>query len=263
MILWNLDPVAFAIGPLQVRWYGIVYALGFLLGYFVLYQAAKHNLVKNLTTKLAEDYIIWLMVGGIVGGRLGEVLIFDPGYYLHNPLEIPAVWHGGMSIQGGLIGAVLVTIWFCRRHRISFYQIADVLVVPLALVLVFGRLTNYINGELWGRKTSVPWCVQFPGAEGCRHPSQIYEALYSYALFFILLAMQQAKRFADGVIFWSFILFYGVFRFFTNFYRDFAPDDKAFLGLSTGQWLSLVMVALALAWFITRMARKKQIIRAC
>jgi len=261
MIIWNLNPVAFSIGPLAVRWYGIVYALGFLLGYWVLRQAAKRKLIERLTVRLAEDYILLLMLGSIIVARFTYVIVYNPLYYLQNPLEIPAVWHGGLSIHGGLLGAVIVTFYFCRKHRISFYRMADTLVVPLALVLVYGRIANYVNGELPGRVTSVPWCVQFPGVSGCRHPSQIYEALYSYALFWILFAMTQTKRFADGVIFWSFILLYGTMRFIVTFYRDFDPTDPAWLGISLGQWLSFVMVIAALLWFVTMKKQGRSLVR--
>jgi phosphatidylglycerol:prolipoprotein diacylglycerol transferase len=249
MIIWNLNPVAFSIGPVSVRWYGIVYALGFLLGYYVLRTAAKHKLIPNMTEQLAEDYTLQLMMAGIIGARLFEVLIYDPVFYLHHPLEIPAVWHGGLSIHGGLLGAIIMTWYFCKKHKINFYKIADVLVVPLSFVLIFGRIANYVNGELWGRKTDVAWCVQFPNVAGCRHPSQLYEALYSYLLFFILLCMEQSKRFADGVIFWSFVVLYGAFRFVANFFREFDPGDPGFLGISLGQWLSLLMIIVGLSWF--------------
>ena len=151
-------------------------------------------------------------------------------------------------MHGGLLGAILVSWYFCKKHKINFYQLADLLVVPFALVLVFGRIANFINGELWGTRTSVPWCVQFPGAEGCRHPSQIYEALYSYALFWILALMQESKRFVHGVVFWTFILLYGAFRFLTTFFRELDPTDPGILGLGIGQWLSLAMIVAALWW---------------
>lgn len=249
MIIWDLNPALLNIGPLEIRWYGLVYVLGFFLGYFVLKTAAKNKLIPNLTEKLAEDYVFLLMMGSIIAARVVYVIAYNPLYYLHHILEIPAVWRGGLSIHGGLIGAIIVTIYFCRKHRINFYKIADILVVPLALVLVFGRLANYANGELYGRKTSVSWCVQFPYADGCRHPSQIYEALYSYVLFFILLALQQSKKFVDGVVFWSFIFFYGVFRFIVTFFREFDPSDPALAGLSIGQWLCILMMLAALIWF--------------
>jgi len=249
-MLWNLDPVAFSLGPLQVRWYGIVYALGFLLGYYVLYRAAKAKAIPNFTTKAADDYILWLMVGSILFSRLTYVLVYNPAYYLLRPLEMLAVWQGGLSIHGGLIGAIIMTAWFCKRHKIRFYAIADLAVIPLSLVLVFGRITNFVNGELWGRVTDVSWCVEFPGADGCRHPSQLYEAAYSYVLFVILFVMRESKRLREGVVFWSFITLYGLFRFFVTFFREYDPTDPAFLSLSIGQWLSLAMVVVSFVWFV-------------
>lgn len=249
MIIWDLDPIAFSAGPLEVRWYGIVYALGFLLGYFVLRQAAKHKLLENLTEKLAEDYILLLMMGGLLMSRLFHVAFYDPVYYFHHILEIPAVWRGGLSIHGGLLGAVLVTWYFCKKHKINFYKMADLLVVPLTFVFIFGKITNYANAELWGKKTDASWCVVFPTADGCRHPVQLYEALYGYALFWILLLMQESKRFASGVIFWTFILLYGALRFLTNYFREPEAGEGVLLGISVGQWLSLAMALVALWWF--------------
>jgi phosphatidylglycerol:prolipoprotein diacylglycerol transferase len=250
MFTWALDPVAFSIGPVAVRWYGIVYALGFLLAYFILKRQADQGTVKNLTGKLAEDFILLLMMGSILMSRLFYVVFYNPMYYLRHVLEIPAVWHGGLSIHGGFLGAVLVTWWFCKKHRINFYALADTLVVILAFVLIFGRVANFLNAELYGRVTDVAWCVNFPGADGCRHPSQLYEALYSLALFLILIAMRASARFSDGVQFWSFIALYGTFRFLVTFFREFDPTDPAILALSIGQWLSILMILVAGWWFL-------------
>lgn len=248
MIVWDLNP-AIVIGPVEIRWYGLVYALGFLLGYWILKTAARRRLIPNLTEKLAEDYILLLAMGGILMSRLFHVLFYNPAYYLRNLSEIPAVWHGGLSVHGGLVGAVLVTWYFCRKHRINFYHIADTLIVPFSFVFLFGKLTNYANAELYGTTTDVPWCVQFPSAEGCRHPVQIYEALYSYAIFWALLGMQLSRRFAQGVLFWSYIILYGLLRFLVSFVRQPEPGEAVLLGLSMGQWLSLATVLAGLAWF--------------
>jgi phosphatidylglycerol:prolipoprotein diacylglycerol transferase len=250
MIIWDTNPVAFSLGPVEVRWYGLVYALGFLLAYAILRAAARHKSIGNLTEKGAEDFILWLMLGSILAARLAYALIYQPAYYLANPLEIPALWHGGLSIHGGLLGAALVTLWFCRRHKVSFHRLADTLVLPLALVIVFGRMANYANAELWGRATDVAWCVQFPTAQGCRHPSQIYEAFYTYALFIALLVMRETRRWRDGTLFWTFITLYGILRFIVTFYREYDPGDPAVLGLSIGQWLSLFMAAAGAVWFL-------------
>lgn len=250
MIPWNANPLAFSAGPIEIRWYGLVYAIGFLIGYFVLRAAAKNNLIKNFTEKNAEDYMLWLMLGSILGARIIYVIFYNPIFYFNHLLEIPAVWHGGLSIHGGLLGAVVVTIFFCKKYKISFYSIADILVLPLAFALIFGRLANYANGELFGRTTNVPWCVSFPGADGCRHPSQLYESLYSYILFITLLVVQELKTLKKGTLFWLFVTLYGTFRFIITFYREFDPTDPAILGLSIGQWLSLVMVFAGIIWFI-------------
>jgi phosphatidylglycerol:prolipoprotein diacylglycerol transferase len=259
MFIHNLDPVAFSIGMLEIRWYGLAYVAGFLLGYYVLYRAAQAGKLKNLTPRRVEDYIFWLMLGGIIGGRLGEVLFFNLPYYVANPAEIIAVWHGGMSIHGGLIGGLAVTYWYAKKHKLRFYDIVDNLAWPLALALVFGRIANFINGELWGPITNVPWCVVFPTVGGCRHPSPLYEAGYSLVLFGILLLMSRkgiVEKLPTGTRFWTFIGLYGLFRFIANFWRE--PDyGVTLLGLQTGQWLSLVMVVLSALWYVARRPRSE------
>ncbi len=250
MIIWNANPVAFSAWILEVRWYGIVYAIGFLIAYLVLRYAAKNKIIKNMTEHHVEDYILWLMLGSILGSRIVYILFYNPAYYFSNLLEMPAVWHGGLSIHGGLLGAVLVTYWFAKKHKISFFAIADILIMPLALLLVFGRMANYANAELVGKITNVPWCVKFPTADGCRHPSQIYEALYSLVLFSILLIMCETKKIREGTLFWTFIILYGAFRFIITFFREFDPTDPAFLGISIGQWLSLLMVVIGMIYII-------------
>ena len=250
MNVWNLNPAIVSLGPLEIRWYGLVYALGFLLAWWILRQAARAGRIPNLTEKAAEDYVLLLIIGSIIGARLLYVIVYNPAYYLSNILEIPAVWHGGLSIHGGLLGAALVTWHWCKKRHVNFYSIADTLVAPLSLVLVFGRLANYANGELWGLPSNARWCVVFPHVDdACRHPSQIYEALYSYALFLILFALSETKRLATGVLFWTFITLYGAFRFLVTFTRALDPTDPGILWLSLGQWLSLAMVVAGLWWF--------------
>ena len=255
MITWDLSPVIVAVGPFQLRWYGLVYALGFLLAWWILRQAARQGHIPNLTEKLAEDYILLLVMGSILGARLAYVALYNPAYYAAHLTRIPAVWEGGLSIHGGLLGAVLVTRYWTSKHQINFYHIADAIVTPLAFALVFGRLANWANGELWGRPSQVPWCVVFPHVdEACRHPSQLYESLYSYALFWILFLLGETKRLAAGVLFWTFITLYGCFRFLVTFTRALDPTDPGLVGLSIGQWLSAAMV-LAGLWWLWRVKR--------
>jgi phosphatidylglycerol:prolipoprotein diacylglycerol transferase len=254
MLAWDVRPEIVTIGPIAIRWYGLFYALGFLLGYYVLRKAAREKRIANLTQKLADDYIFLLIMAGVLGGRLFYVLVYNPLYYAHNLLEAPAVWHGGMSIHGGLLAGICMTWYFCKKHKINFYEVADALVAPFALAIVFVRIANYLNGELWGTVTSVPWCVLFPGADGCRHPSQLYEAAYSLALFAILTAAGWRDRLATGVRFWAFIGLYGALRFLVTFYRELDPQDPGLLGLGIGQWLSLLMV-LAAVWWLAQTRR--------
>jgi len=241
MIVWDLNPVLVSLGPLEIRWYGLVYALGFYLAYYVLIKT------KTLVKREAEEYIFLLVMGSIIASRLFYVLVYNPSYYIHNLLQIPAVWQGGLSIHGGIIGGILVTVYWCKKNGKSFYDLMDTLTLPLTLALVYGRIANYVNGELPGTHTTVPWCVSFPGVEGCRHPSQLYEAGYSLVLFVILFGLH-AKKYARGVLFWTFITLYGLFRFSVTFYRLPDPTDPVFLGLALGQWLSLAMFIVGGTW---------------
>ncbi len=249
MIVSDVSPVLLALGPVEIRWYGLIYALGFLLGSYVLGKAAQRGLIPGLTKQLAEEYILLLIMGGILGARLAHVIFYDPLYYAHHLLEVPAVWHGGLSIHGGIAGAVLITWRFCAKHRINFYDMADAIVVPLCLVFTFGKVANYLNGELYGTVTGVSWCVQFPGVPGCRHPVQLYEAAYSLLLFLALFALHERRRMARGVVFWTYLGLYGALRFVVSFVRAPEPSEAVLSGLSVGQWLSLACALLAAAWF--------------
>ncbi|MBR9700243.1 prolipoprotein diacylglyceryl transferase [Candidatus Woesearchaeota archaeon] len=243
MITWDLSPVFVRLGIIELRWYGLVYALGFLLAYFILKRLASEEKLGWFNKKDSEDLIFWLITGSILGARLLYVLVYNPLFYLANPLAIFMVWEGGLSIHGGLLGAVIAVMIYARRKSIPFFQISDVLVLPLALVIVFGRVANYMNGELWGTLTSASWCVDF--GDGCRHPSQLYEAAYSLALFVILLVMRETKKLKEGTLTWIFFLLYGFFRFFVTFFRALDPTDPGILGLALGQWLSLALIAAA------------------
>lgn len=255
MYVHNLDPVIFAIGPLAVHWYGLVYALGFLFAYWYVGRAAKEKRIA-LTPKQADDFVFWMIILSIVTARLAYVFIYNPSFYFDNPLKIFAVWEGGLSFHGGLAGAALALWRTQKKTGVRFYQIADLLVIPFAFVLVFGRLANFINGELPGRITDAVWCVQFPGYDGCRHPSQLYEAGKNLLVFVTLLLMNSwepiRSRLKEGTLFWSFVILYGLGRFLTDFYRAPDPTDPLFLGILLGQWLSLAMTIIG-AWFLYKM----------
>lgn len=256
MFINDIDPVLLSIGPFSVRYYGLVYALGFMIAYLFLRHQIKHKKLKMQTEKL-DSYIVWLIVSIIVGARLFEILFYNPAYYLANPLEIIMVWHGGLSFHGGLVGAIIASLIFCKKHKIDFYDLADILVIPAALALAFGRIANYTNSEHYGRitdATSTPWCVVFKrginAGEYCRHPSQLYESLKNLLIFGLLSAYNhyKTKNYRKGTIFWLFVLLYGILRFIVNFYRD----DILYYGLSTGQWLCVAMIIVSSYFLIFR-----------
>ena len=244
MFVNTLDPIIVSIGPLALRWYGLAYVVGFLATYWWLGRLAKKQAIKGLTASFVEEYLLWLMVGVVVGARVFEFLFFQPRVLLADPLEFFRVWHGGMSFHGGLAGAVVVTVLLCRKHKIDILSLGDALVLPAAFALFLGRIANFINSELPGKITTMRWCVSFPLAPdptqriGCRHPSQLYEALKNLLLLGILLPLWRTRP-KKGMVLWSFILGYGVLRFIVNFWRD---DPIILLGLSMGQLLCVVMI---------------------
>lgn len=246
MFYHNINPTLVTLGPFEIRYYGLVYAIGFIAAYFLLRWIAKKDKIRNLTPDRTDILIIYLILGAIIGARVLLFVFYHPATFITNPLEVLIIWHGGMSFHGGLIGAVIAGLLFCRKYKVSFYKLGDFLVIPLAFFLFIGRIANFINGELVGTRTNVPWCVVFPGYEGCRHPSQLYEALKNLVIFFVLLFVYTKenikKRLKDGVIFWSFVLMYGVLRFILNFWRE----SPRFLGISGGQYLSLAMALVAI-----------------
>jgi phosphatidylglycerol---prolipoprotein diacylglyceryl transferase len=247
MFIFNINPVLLQLGPLQIRYYGLVYALGFLTTFFLLHRIGKQAKIKNFDADRADTFTLYLIIGIILGARLFEFLFYETTTLFTSPLEFFMIWHGGMSFHGGIIGAVVATVIFCKRHKVSFYKLADFMVMPAAFFLFLGRIANFLNGELVGTKTTVPWCVVFPDYDNaCRHPSQLYEAAKNLVIFFTVLAMNMKKRFKDGVIFWTFVLMYGILRFIENFWRE----DPRLFGLSEGQYLSLLMIPVAIFFLI-------------
>ena len=241
MFVNNLDPDLFHVGPFTVRFYGIVYAVAFLFTYFYLLRAAKHNKIKGLKKEDVDWFIIFLIIGVIVGARSFEVFIYNWSYYAQHLSDVFKVWQGGLSFHGALVGSFLVVWLFCRKKKIDMFELLDYGIIPLTIFLFFGRIANFVNGELYGTITNVPWCVKFQGVEGCRHPVQLYEAGKNLALFLILFFTSKYKKDRKpGYIFWLFVLLYGIFRFILNLWRE----DLRYLGLSTGQWFCVAMIIL-------------------
>lgn len=243
----NINPTLLKLGPLEIRYYGIIYALGFVLAYFFIGYLAKQRGLK-LTKEDILDFLFYLIIGTVLGARLFEIIVYNPAYYLQKPFEMIAIWHGGLSFHGGLIGASIAAYIFCRLRKINFYELADIVVIPLAFGLFLGRIANFINGELVGRVTDLPWCVKFKNYGGCRHPSQLYESFKNLVIFSVLWFVK-GKRLKRGVMFWSFVVMYSTLRFFVEFFR--APDSQIgfIFGLTMGQWLNVVMFVVGVCFF--------------
>lgn len=247
----DIDPIAIAIGPIAIRWYALAYITGLLGGWWYLKRLARAA-GSVVTGAHIDDFLVWATLGVVLGGRLGYVLFYKPTYYLAHPLEIFQVWQGGMAFHGGLLGVVVATLLFCRKRGLPPLALGDLLVVVAPIGLFFGRIANFINGELWGRVTDVPWGVVFPHAgPEPRHPSQLYEAALEGLVLFIVLNVcwrMPAVRARRGTVFGLFIMGYGTARFIVEFFR--APDPHLgflYAGATMGQLLSLPMIALGLA----------------
>ena len=249
MFVHNIDPVLFSLGPLSIRYYGVIYALGFLLAYSAVRRAVK-NKELPLSIDDIDAYMLWLIVAVVIGARFAEVIFYNPSYYFTHPLEIPALWHGGLSFHGGLVGALLATFFVAKKKRISFLHLADILSLPAALALALGRSANFINGELYGTPTNLPWAVKFPGDPEFRHPSQLYEAAKNLLIFFILRAVKK-PHLQQGIIFGLFLTLYGIMRFGL----EFVKEPEATLGpLTMGQVLSIPMIVGGM-WLLAKKSR--------
>jgi len=254
----RIDPFMFRVGDVGLSWYAFNYLFSIIAGYFVLryfYRKGRLQFQRPDDVGLLATYFFY---GIIIGARLFYVLFYNLKFYLEHPLEIPAIWHGGMSFHGGLVGAALAILIFCHRHQAKYFQITDAIfyVVPLGLGL--GRLTNFINGELWGRPSDVPWAMVFPGAgPQPRHPSQLYEAILEGPVLFLIVWLVGRTRPRDGAVSVAAIFSYGVLRFIVEFFRE--PDSQLGIILgpfSMGQLLCFAMMAFALALWLYLVRRK-------
>ena len=251
MITVDLNPILVNLGPIRVTWYGMMYVLGFILSYLLVRSQVKKKKF-GISLEEVEGLYFYLILGLIIGARLGYVLFYDLHVYLSSPLEIFAVWHGGMSFHGGLIGVLIAILHFCRKEKKSFWKLGDLLVVTAPIGLALGRIGNFINGELYGRVTQVPWGMIFPkGGPLPRHPSQLYESALEGGLLFLILWKVKDRKHYDGFLSALFILLYGVFRFCIEFFRE--PDVQLgfILGpFSMGQVLCTFMMAVGILLMI-------------
>ena len=250
LVFPNFDPVAVSIGPVAIRWYALAYLAGFILGWRYAMKLAAQS-VNALSPHQFDDYLTWAVVGTVLGGRLGYILFYQTDFYFDHPLEMLKVWHGGMSFHGGMMGVIAAAWLYTRLNRLSFFAFTDVLACVAPIGLGLGRLANFVNGELFGRETTVPWGMVFPrGGDVVRHPSQLYEAtLEGLVLFLVLFFLVHLPRFRARVGFLSgtFLFLYGSFRFGVEFLRE--PDAQLgflYAGATMGQLLCLPMIMFGL-----------------
>ena len=240
MFINNFDPVALQIFSFEIRWYSLAYIIGIFFGWIV----GKRFFISNPVLKETfDDYITYLILAIILGGRLGYVLLYNPKYYFYNFLDIFKIWEGGMSFHGGLIGVILASIIFAKKNNQNPYNYLDVVSIVAPIGIFFGRIANFINSELYGHETNLPWSVKFIQIDNLnRHPSQLYEAIFEGLILFLILIYFRRKGFMKipGLISGLFLIFYSFFRFVIEFFR--VPDEQLgylFFNLSMGQIMSL------------------------
>lgn len=247
----GFDPIAVSIGPLAIRWYGLMYLAAFGIAYGLGRLRIARGRSGRVTVEVLDDLLFFAVLGVILGGRLGYVLFYKPGYYLSHPAEILAVWQGGMAFHGGFLGVLLAVWWVARKHRFRWLEVTDYLAPLIPLGLAAGRLGNFINAELWGRVTDVPWAMVFPAAgPDPRHPSQLYQFALEGVLLFAILWLYSARPRPVGAVSAVFLIGYGVLRSVAELFRE--PDDFLGLlafGLTMGQWLSVPMIVAGIVMF--------------
>jgi len=260
----GLDPIALDLGFFAIKWYSLAYLAGILIGYWYLTVLIRQP-GSPMARRHADDFIFHATLGIIVGGRLGYILFYQPSI-LQNPLDIFKLWEGGMSLHGGAIG-VIIAIWLmARKEKLSFLRVCDYIACAVPFGLFFGRLANFVNGELWGKVTTVPWGIVFPGAGDLpRHPSQLYEAILEGPVMFAILATlfwATKARYEPGKLFGVAALSYGAARFYVEFYRESDAQLMEFAqrtGLHMGQWLTIPLLVLGLYLVVTAKGRRTRV----
>lgn len=254
----EISPTIVAFGPLQIRWYGLFYVLTFILTYLFYKKTLKLKGI-NLSVNQYESIVYHAILGVLIGGRLGYVIFYNLPFYLSHPLSVFAVWKGGMSFHGGALGVIVAGLFFTKRNGQHFLPMADAAMPFVAIGLGLGRVGNFINSELFGRVSDVPWAFVFPLSDGLpRHPSQLYESFFEGFVLFVISIIMVKRVKKDGLVFWIFLGLYGFFRFFIEFFRE--PDEHIglLLGYFTlGQILSFFMVVVS-SVFLYRLYTKNQ-----
>ena len=257
MFINNFDPVAIQIFSIEIRWYSLAYITGILAGWIL----SKKIIISDVKLKEKfDDYLTYLIIGIIFGGRLGYVLFYNFSYYFKNPIDIFKIWEGGMSFHGGLIGVILMTIWFAKKNYQNPFQYLDIVSIVAPIGIFFGRIANFINSELYGTETSIPWAVQFVKVDSVfRHPSQLYEALFEGLILFLILFYFKKRNFLEspGFISGLFLIFYSIFRFAIEFFR--VPDEQLgylLFNFTMGQIISFLFLLIGCYLIIVKYETK-------
>ena len=258
MFINNFDPIAFQAFSIEIRWYSLAYIFGLIFGWIYCNKFLINDQIKK---NQFDDYITYIILGIIVGGRLGYVFIYNPLYYLENLIEIPMIWNGGMSFHGAVIGVIFATYIFSKKNNQNIFYYLDLVALSAPIGIFLGRITNFINSELYGRETDIIWSVKFIQIDNLnRHPSQIYEAIFEGIILFILLNLFHNKLSKkNGLISSLFIIFYSIFRFFIEFTRE--PDAHIgliMLNMSLGQIISVIFFIAGTILFYKNYVSKKQ-----
>ena len=241
MFINNFDPVAIQIFSIEVRWYSLSYIIGITLGWFL---SKKIFISDSFLKDKFDDFVTYLILGIIIGGRLGYVIFYNPSYYLNNILDIFKIWHGGMSFHGGLLGTIIASILYAKKNNQNFFIYCDIVSIVAPVGIFFGRISNFINSELYGTETSLPWAVKFIQVDDLlRHPSQLYEATFEGLVLFVILIYLWKRNFlkTPGLISGLFLVYYSIFRFLIEFFR--VPDAQLgylFFNLTMGQIISVL-----------------------
>ena len=260
MFINNFDPVAIQLFSIEIRWYSLSYIIGIILGWVV---AKKFFILDQQIKSKFDDYITYIILGIIIGGRLGYVLIYDFNYYINNPLDIFKIWQGGMSFHGGLLGIILISIIFAKNNKENPLNYLDVVSLVSPIGIFFGRISNFINSELYGTVTNLPWGVKFIKIDNLyRHPSQLYEAFFEGIILFMILIYFKRKGFLKfpGMISGMFLIFYSFFRFLIEFVR--VPDEQLgylIFNLTMGQIISLIFFIVGIYLITTKYETKKKL----
>jgi phosphatidylglycerol:prolipoprotein diacylglycerol transferase len=253
----QFDPVAIAIGPLAIRWYALAYIVGILVAWWYCRRLARRD-DSGVTQPVLDDLVFWAVIGVVLGGRIGYVLVYNFSFFLQHPLDILRVWEGGMSFHGGMLGVLLAIGFVARKHRLRYFQVSDVVACATPIGLFLGRLANFVNGELYGRVSDLPWAMVFPnGGPLPRHPSQLYQATLEGILLFLALYLlvRLGKLRQVGFISGAFLAGYGLARIIGEFFREPDPQLGFLFGpVTMGQLLSLPMVLIGV-WFMLRARR--------